>query len=137
MDQSSIDEQFNEQLKMRIKEQIKNQIKARHSGYSFVLTCYSWSLALCLKTDFIQMNDNLNEKSIQNALARSASRVLIGEFWLWQILSRSLGIADLRVLQTYKFKKWNLCKNGGFWINTENTWQKNQHSYPNFLAFHK
>ena len=50
-----------------------SRIEARHSGYSFVLTCYSWSLALCLetihiKTDFNQMNDNLNEKSIQNAL---------------------------------------------------------------------
>ena len=45
----SIDEQFNEQVKLleellRIEEQIKNEIKARHSGYSFVSTCYSWSL---------------------------------------------------------------------------------------------
>ena len=39
----------------------------RQSGYSFVLTCYSWSLALCLgdniETDINQMNDNLNETS--------------------------------------------------------------------------
>jgi hypothetical protein len=46
MDQSSIDEQFNEEVKkleefLWIEEQIKNQIKARHSGYSFVLTYYS------------------------------------------------------------------------------------------------
>ena len=80
MDHSSIDEQFNEQLKMLeellwIEEQIKNQIKARHSGYSFVLTCYSWSLALCLRnitTYFKQMNDNLHEKSMQNALDQGA-----------------------------------------------------------------
>ena len=45
--------------------------QARYSGYSFVLTCYSLSLALCrdnIKTDFNQMNDNLNETSIQNTL---------------------------------------------------------------------
>ena len=35
-----------------------------HSGYSCVLTCYSWS-----KTDLNQMNDNLNETSIQNTLS--------------------------------------------------------------------
>ena len=47
----------------------------RHSGYTLVLTCYSWSLALCrenIKTDFNQMNDNLTEKSIQNALPFSS-----------------------------------------------------------------
>ena len=89
MDQSSIDEQFNEQLKMLeellwIEEQIKNQIKARHSGYSFVLTCYSWSLALCLHKRVVilyllqrkyeirlQPNDYLIEKIIQNALMYS------------------------------------------------------------------
>jgi hypothetical protein len=59
----------------------KSLPSSRHSGYSFVLTCYSWSLALCLgdrdniKTDLNQMNDNLNEKSIQNALAQLAVSV--------------------------------------------------------------
>ena len=80
MDERSIDEQYNEQLQILeehlwIEEQLNNQIKARHSGYSLVLTCYSWSLALCLrniKTDFNQMNDNLHEKSIQNALNQGA-----------------------------------------------------------------
>ena len=68
MDQRSIDEQFNEQLQMLeerlwIEEQLNNQIKARHSEYLSVLTCYSWSLALCLgqyKNRF-----QPNEKSIQ------------------------------------------------------------------------
>ena len=49
----------------------QNVLLSRQSGYLFVLTCYSWSLALCLgniKTDFNQINDNLHEKSIQNAL---------------------------------------------------------------------
>ena len=56
---------------------IKNRslCDTRYSGYSFVLNCYSLSLAfqLCLyrdniKTDFNQINDNLNETSIQNTL---------------------------------------------------------------------
>ena len=49
-------------------------LSTRHSGYSFVLTLYSWSSDLCLgieniKAVFTQMNDNLNEKGIQNALS--------------------------------------------------------------------
>ena len=46
--------------------------QSRYSGYLLVLTPYSWSLVLCYnrqyKTGLNQMNDNLNEKSIQNVL---------------------------------------------------------------------
>ena len=51
-----------------------SSFKSRHSGHSFVLTFYSWSLVLSIsprdniKTDLSQINDNLNEKNNQNVL---------------------------------------------------------------------
>ena len=55
------------------------RLEARHSGYSFFLTSYSWSLILCYKRQYknrSQSNDNLNETIIQNTLLRGSRQVV-------------------------------------------------------------
>ena len=63
--------------------EIKNTVhvalpKSRHSGYSFFfnLLFLVFSYKDKIKTDINQMNDNLNEKSTQIALAQMANKLV-------------------------------------------------------------